>query len=166
MSQGPTAGPPARAVHAPDVTTLHNAHFAGLDAVTLHDLVRLRIDVFVVEQQCPYEELDGRDTEPGTRHVWATDGGAVVGCLRLLTETDGSRRIGRVCIATSHRGKGVAGDLMAEVLRLSRLDSPAAALVLDAQTYLAGWYERLGFEVDGAEFVEDGIAHVPMRRPA
>ena len=52
------------------------ASFADLNARTLHDLLKLRIDVFVVEQNCPYPELDGRDVEPGTRHVWLTDGGA------------------------------------------------------------------------------------------
>jgi len=143
--------------------TLHSAAFAELGAALLHDLVRLRLDVFVVEQQCPYAELDGRDTEPTTTHVWAEDDGIVAGYLRLLVEPDGSRRIGRVCVTASHRGRRLAADLVAEGLRLSRLEAPAAEVVLDAQTYLAAWYERRGFAVDGAAFVEDGIPHVPMR---
>ncbi len=145
------------------MTSLHTARFAELDLATLHDIVRLRVDVFVVEQHCPYPELDGRDTDESTRHVWVVDA-AVVGYLRLLTEPDRNRRIGRVCVARSRRGRGLAADLVGEGLRLSRVETPGADVVLDAQTHLAGWYERLGFEVDGAEFVEDGIAHVPMRR--
>lgn len=149
--------------HAENVTPLHTAPFAGLDPATFHGLVRLRINVFVVEQQCPYEELDGRDTDPQTRHVWATDRGAVIGYLRLLTETDGRRRIGRVCVATSHRGRGVAGELVSEALQLARDEAPDAHVVLHAQSYLASWYEQQGFAVDGEQFVEDGIPHVPMR---
>lgn len=150
--------------HAGAVVRLQRARFAELDAPTLHDLVRLRIDVFVVEQQCPYEELDGRDTEPDTVHVWARDGGAVVAYLRVVAEPDGRRRIGRVCVSTSHRGRGVAAELMTAGLAACRAESPGAAVVLDAQVYLVGWYERLGFAVDGDEFVEDGIPHRPMRR--
>ncbi|MDI5941947.1 GNAT family N-acetyltransferase, partial [Micromonospora sp. DH15] len=63
---------------SPQTVEARIASFAELDARTLHDLLRLRVDVFVVEQRCPYPELDGRDVEPGTRHVWLTraaDGG-------------------------------------------------------------------------------------------
>lgn len=137
---------------------VRHATFAGLDPRTLHDLLRLRVDVFVVEQRCAYPELDGRDTEPGTLHLWSGD--PLVGYLRLLTEPDRTRRIGRVCVASGHRRSGLAGRLVAEALRLAG-DDP---VVLDAQSHLAGWYERFGFSVHGAGFVEDGIPHVPMRR--
>lgn len=76
---------------------MHSAPFADLDVSTLYALLRLRSDVFVVEQQCVYPDLDGRDTEPDTVHVWLTDpSGAVTACLRVLTEPDGTARIGRV----------------------------------------------------------------------
>ncbi len=143
---------------------LRSARFDGLDARTFHDLVRLRVDVFVVEQEAAYPELDGRDPEPATVHVWADDGGQVTAYLRLLTEPDGTRRIGRVCVAQAHRGRGLADAVLAEALRLVESDDPRAEVVLDAQTYLAGWYERRGFAVAGTEFVDDdGIPHVPMR---
>ncbi len=148
--------------HAGAVTTLRQARFADLDGRTLHDLVRLRIDVFVVEQQCPYAELDGRDPEPGTWHVWAEDP-CIVGYLRLLTEADRTQRIGRVCVATSHRGTGLAGRLLTRAVELAAAAAPGAPVVLDAQAHLASWYERLGFAVAGAGFVEDGIPHLPMR---
>ena len=129
-----------------------------LDARTLHDLLRLRVDVFVVEQACAYPELDGRDTEPGTWHVWAADGERPVAYLRVLAEADGSYRVGRVCVAAGHRGEGLAGLLMDEALRLAA----GRRVVLDAQSYLRDWYERFGFSVSGPEFVEDGIPHLPM----
>jgi ElaA protein len=137
--------------------SLHACGFAALDPTTLYALLRLRVDVFVVEQSCAYPELDGRDTEPGTWHVWA-DGGRPVAYLRVLSEADGSYRIGRVCVAAGHRGAGLAGLLMDEALRLTA----GRRVVLDAQSYLRDWYERFGFSVCGPEFVEDGIAHLPM----
>lgn len=141
--------------------TLHAADFAQLDAGTLYALLRLRVDVFVVEQRCPYPELDGRDTEPSTVHFWLADGGAPVAYLRLLAEADGMARIGRVVVAKPARGAGLAGRLMAAALeRVGEREC-----VLDAQSPLAGFYARLGFAVTGPEFVEDGIPHVPMRRP-
>ncbi len=142
---------------------LHAAGFDELDARVLHDIVRLRIDVFVVEQHCPYAELDGRDVEPGTRHLWAGDGGRIVAYLRVLVEPDGSRRIGRVCVAGSHRGTGLARRLVAEAQTQAGTQAPGADVVLDAQAHLVGWYEWLGYRAAGEEFMEDGIPHLPMR---
>ena len=140
--------------------TVESRTFADLDVTTLYAIMRLRVDVFVVEQRCLYHELDGRDMEGAALHVVARDSERVVGYLRLLTEPDGSRRIGRVCVARGHRGGGVADRLMAEALRHCDHD----AVVLDAQSHLQRWYARHGFVAAGAEFVEDGIPHVPMRR--
>ena len=92
----------------------HLAGFADLDTRTFHDLLRLRIDVFVVEQSCPYPELDGRDVEPGTRHLWLSRDGAVAAYLRILTDPGGVARIGRVVVAPAARGAGLAGALMTE----------------------------------------------------
>ena len=140
---------------------VRRAAWADLDPATLHDLVRLRVDVFVVEQRCPYPELDGRDTDAGTEHVWtAATGIPVAAYLRVLAGDDGTRRIGRVVTDVRARGRGLAARLVADVVaRHGDHD-----LVLDAQSHLAGWYARLGFSPDGEEFVEDGIPHVPMRR--
>lgn len=162
------------------------ATFAELDPATLYDLLRLRTDVFVVEQRCPYAELDGRDTEPGTRHLWIPgpagertnvsnrelreepndcargprSAAGTLAYLRLLAEPDGRARIGRVCTAATARGRGLATQLMAAALDLVG----DRECVLDAQTHLVGFYERFGFAVAGAEFLQDGIPHTPMRR--
>ena len=134
-----------------------------LDALTLYRLLRLRTDVFVVEQRCPYPELDGRDLEPLTRHLWfASDGigGEPLSYLRLLTDPDGCARIGRVCTATHARGTGLSGRLVAAALDLIG----ARTCVLDAQSYLVGFYKQFGFTESGPEYVEDDIPHVPMVR--
>ena len=138
---------------------LRRARFAELTAAEVYGLCRLRVDVFVVEQQCPYPELDGRDLEPATEHLWFEAAGEPVATLRVLD--DGAERaIGRVATATGWRGHRLAARLM-EAALASYGDGP---LHLGAQAYLQGWYERFGFRRSGADYVEDGIPHVPMRR--
>jgi ElaA protein len=144
------------------VPTVRHACTADLDAATLYRILRLRTEVFVVEQECPYSELDGRDLEPAARQLWIERGDTVVATLRLLVDADGSARIGRVATAASVRGTGLATLLMTAALELAS----GVDVVLDAQTYLQDWYAGLGFLPDGAEYVEDGIPHVPMRRAA
>jgi ElaA protein len=143
------------------VVTIHVAAFDELDAATLYALLRLRVDVFVVEQRCAYPELDGRDIEPETRHVWLEEAGVPSAYLRMLAEPDGGARIGRVCVAGSARGRGLARRLMEEALAVVG-DRPC---ILHAQSYLVGFYRGLGFVATGPEYLdEDGIPHVPMRR--
>ena len=140
----------------------HVAALTEIDPEVLYRLLRLRVDVFVVEQNCPYPELDGRDLEPGARHVWLSDEAGPTAYLRVLPEPAGGRRIGRVCTRPDARGRRQAARLIATALTLVG-DERA---VLDAQSHLQHWYERFGFEVCGAAFIEDGIPHVPMARPA
>jgi len=151
--------------------TVRSRGFDDLDARTAYDVWRLRQDVFVVEQQCPYPDLDGHDLEPGTRHVTLEVDGQLAGYLRILDPSTSSGtgegsgaaevRIGRVLLARAFRGRGLADRLMEAALeevgeRPSRLD---------AQVPLAGWYATYGYVVVGAEFLDDGIPHVPMARP-
>jgi len=133
--------------------------FNELTSRTLYSLLRLRVDVFVVEQHCPYPELDGRDIEPGTMHAWIDDGSGPAAYLRILREPEGIR-IGRVCARADARGGGVAAMLLGHILQRH----PGERVVLDAQSYLVGFYARFGFARSGPEFLEDGIAHVPMCR--
>lgn len=136
--------------------------FDQLVPETAYRLWALRVSVFVVEQNCPYQDLDGRDLEPATRHVFAVAADRPVGYLRVLEEPDSVCRIGRVCVATRYRSAGVAARLMRRALQ----DIGDRESVLGAQSYLQDWYTRFGYTVTGAEYDEDGIPHVPMRRPA
>jgi ElaA protein len=144
---------------------VHDGVIADIDPTVLYRLLALRVDVFVVEQACRYRELDGRDLEPGARLVWAEQHDQPVATLRLLIDPDGAVRIGRVATAATARGAGLASSLMRRALGLAATMAPGADAVLDAQTYLVGWYARFGFRRDGADFDEDGISHTPMRRP-
>jgi ElaA protein len=148
MTAPPSAGP-----------TLHRARFAELTPFDVYGLCRLRVDVFVVEQQCPYPELDGRDVEPGTVHLWFEAQGVPVATLRVLDEP-GGKAIGRVATAVGSRGQGLAGRLLTAGIGLCG----DAAIALGAQAHLESWYAAFGFRRSGPGYVEDGIPHVPMRR--
>jgi ElaA protein len=144
----------------PQHLDLRVASFADLNARTLHDLLKLRVDVFVVEQGCAYPEIDGRDVEPGTRHLWLAREGTPVAYLRLLSDPDGVERIGRVVVARRERREGHAARLMAEALKIVG----HRPCVLAAQAHLRGFYQRYGFTVTGPEYLDDRIPHLPMRR--
>jgi ElaA protein len=145
------------------------ASFQDLDTATLYQLLKLRVDVFVVEQECAYPELDGRDLEPTTRHLWYEVDRRPVAYLRMLVDSAASHdsgtgatvhRIGRVATAPEARGGGLAGQLLTAALAAIG-EEPA---VLDAQSHLAGFYAKYGFAPTGPEFLDDGIPHTPMRR--
>ncbi|MFF0487693.1 GNAT family N-acetyltransferase [Nocardia sp. NPDC003482] len=136
---------------------------ADLDTATLYKLLKLRVEVFVVEQKCAYPELDGRDLLPETRHLWLDDEGEIISTLRLLEEhEDGvkSFRIGRLCTAPAARGHGYTTRLLQAALA----ETGSHTVRLNAQTYLVDMYTKHGFKPDGAEYIEDGIPHIPMRR--
>lgn len=139
--------------------TVRVLSFDDLDARTAYDVWRLRQRVFVVEQECPYPDLDGRDLEPATRHVLLEDDDGLHGYARVLDDGD-VWRIGRVVLAPAARGRRLAEPIMQAALQVCGTRDT----VLDAQTPLQEWYESFGFVVDGEEFLDDGIPHVPMRR--
>lgn len=133
--------------------------FDDLAPRTAYDVWRLRQQVFVIEQDCPYPDLDGRDHEETTRHVVLLQDDVVLGTLRVLD--DGAwARIGRVVVAPGARGRGLAALMMDEAMAVCG----DREVRLDAQTGLTGFYAGHGFEVTGPEFDEDGIMHVPMTR--
>jgi ElaA protein len=135
---------------------VHTAAFDDLDASTLYDILRLRAEVFVVEQRCAFCDLDDRDREPGAMHLWLERDARIIGYARLLFRDDRSE-IGRIVTPLSLRRTGTGVRLMREAM--ARIEGP---IYLKAQARLAAWYERFGFTVAGPEFDEDGIPHVPM----
>lgn len=142
---------------------LHRRLAADLSTAMVYALLRLRVEVFVVEQGCPYQDLDGHDLDRTTRHYWLAPYGAIEDAqatLRLLEPTEGQFRIGRVCAARPARAQGGIRRLLEAALA----EVGDAPCVLDAQAHVIELYEAFGFVVDGAEFAEDGIVHVPMRR--
>ena len=143
------------------VLTVVATAFEHLTAREAYDVWRLRQDVFVVEQECAYPDLDGRDPDPATRHVLLLEDDRVVGYARVLDEGD-VWRVGRVVLDRAARGRGWADRLVETAVALCR----GRDVVLDAQAPLVRWYATFGFSVAGPDFLEDGIPHVPMRLPA
>ncbi len=140
---------------------IHTSHVAQINPVTLYRILQLRSEVFVIEQNCVYADMDGRDLEPEAVQLWIEWSDDVVATLRIVADPAG-RRIGRVVTARSARSDGLGAVLMARALELAA----AYDMVLDAQAYLERWYGGFGFTRNGAEFVEDGIPHVPMIKVA
>jgi ElaA protein len=141
---------------------LHRQWARDLDLQTLYRILKLRQDVFVVEQECPYQELDGRDLDTDTRHLWLEEDGEVICTLRLLEEHDGGKsfRIGRLCTEPSRRGQGHTTRLLQTALA----DVGTFPCRIHAQTYLVDMYAKHGFEPEGEEYLLDGVPHVPMLR--
>lgn len=135
--------------------------FRELTAEELYDLLRLRVDVFVVEQHCPYPELDGNDKD--AVHLFARDGERTVACLRLFWKSGepGTMCLGRV--VTALRGEGLGGDLLKRGICAAFDEFGASEIYLEAQTYARGFYAKEGFAVCSDVFLEDGIPHVQMR---
>jgi ElaA protein len=141
------------------VPEVHTAHLDELQPRTLLGILSVRQDVFVVEQSCAYADIDARDAEAQTVHLWIEDDdGRVVSTLRLLSDGESGHRIGRVATLPASRGRGYSGALLRRAIELS-----GPPIALSAQAYLVEWYERFGFEVCGQRWVEDGIEHAPMR---
>ncbi|QYJ86609.1 GNAT family N-acetyltransferase [Shewanella mesophila] len=139
--------------------------FAELSIEQLYELIKLRIDVFVVEQNCPYPELDSKDLLSDTRHLLGCDKqGRIVAYARILAPgvsyPDAS--IGRVVVAEMSRGGGVAHQLMQNAIAVARAHWPDANIQIGAQEYLADFYRRQGFLQVSEVYLEDGIPHMDM----
>lgn len=134
--------------------------FHALTADELYQILRLRVSVFVVEQQCPYMETD--DLDQAAVHVWLEDEDGIEAYLRVLDKGVESEHcaIGRV--VTAKRGEGLGRRVMEEGLRAAREYFGADAVYLEAQTYAQTFYERLGFRQISDPFDLDGIPHVKM----
>ncbi|MGV0910390.1 GNAT family N-acetyltransferase [Martelella sp. FOR1707] len=142
---------------------------ARLDALTpgeLHELFRLRIDVFVVEQNCPYPEIDGKD--PEALHLRLLEDGRLAAYARIFAAdaTTSKARIGRVVVAPDYRGQRLGERVMREAIAACEKRAPGAAIAISAQAHLQRFYGALGFSVTSAEYLEDGIPHVDMVRAA
>ncbi|HXU69558.1 MAG TPA: GNAT family N-acetyltransferase [Polyangia bacterium] len=139
--------------------------FGALSGDELYRLLALRQAVFIVEQKCPYQDADGLDARAA--HLFAVDGDEVVACARLFAP--GERRaeavIGRVVTAPSVRRSGVGRELLRRAVAAVEERHGSVAIWLGAQKYLERFYASFGFLRAGDDYDEDGIPHLPMRRP-
>ena len=143
---------------------IRTAHYSELSTEQLYTILRLRAEVFVVEQDCPYQDLDCRDQNAW--HVWLEQDGEVLGCLRVFKFDEIHSQIGRVVTSLKLRGKGYGAMLMKRGVEVAEEKFPGAPILIHAQAYASGFYAKFGFEVSSGEFLEDGIPHVEMIRPS
>jgi len=149
-------------VRAGDRASLKWYGFGDLTPGLLYEVLRFRQAIFVVEQHCAYPDLDGLDQR--AQHLLLRADGELAGCLRLIPFPDEARvKIGRVAVALSQRRRGFARSLMIEALTRCRRDYPNYAVALTGQTYLAPFYESLGFAVTSEPYDDYGLSHVDMK---
>ncbi|MES2587829.1 MAG: GNAT family N-acetyltransferase [Bacteroidota bacterium] len=140
-------------------------HFSQLSAKEFHDILQLRIHVFIVEQNCPYEEIDGKDEK--SFHLFTQDEeGKVVGVTRILPPNISYKEIsiGRVASDTSKRGSGIGQEIMRKSIEFIQHEFGNVPIRISAQKYLLKFYESFGFISTGKEYLEDDIPHVEMLR--
>ena len=138
--------------------------FHQLTTVQLYELLRLRVDVFVVEQTCPYPELDGKDCAEDVHHLIGYIDNNIVACARLLPAgiSYNNVSIGRVATKESARGNGLGHKLLSEALRQCEQLWPNANIEIGAQEHLTHFYQNHGFVVTSDMYLEDDITHVDM----
>ncbi len=139
--------------------------FNKLSTAQLYELIRLRVDVFVVEQTCPYPELDGKDNLDNVQHLLGVSNGEIVACARLLPAgtTFDNVSIGRIATKETARGNGLGHQLLKEALQQCESLWPGQTIDIGAQHHLQLFYQRHGFKPICAMYLEDGIPHIDMR---
>ncbi len=141
-------------------------HHTDLGKEQLYAILKLRAEVFVVEQKCVYLDLDGMDLTGDTCHLMAWQDETLVAYLRLLDpiQQGGDVTIGRVVTAPSIRSRGMGHQLMEQALANAEKTWPDQPIYLSAQAHLQSYYSRYGFEPVGEVYLEDDIPHIGMRR--
>lgn len=139
---------------------IHRKRFDELTTNELYELLRIRAEVFVVEQDCVYQDLDNDDQS--AVHIWMTDGDRVVALCRVCpagTHMD-EVSIGRVI--TTERGKDYGRQIMLKGIKAAKVYFHARQIDIEAQEYARGFYERVGFRKSSDFFMLDGIPHIKM----
>ncbi|MBQ9687489.1 MAG: GNAT family N-acetyltransferase [Oscillospiraceae bacterium] len=134
--------------------------FDQLSKEELYAVLKLRVDVFVVEQQCPYADLDGKDLH--ALHVMLKDEDGIEAYLRILDRGVVSEHVAIGRVIAVKRRCGLASKLLICAIDAARTYFQADKIYLEAQTYARGLYEKQGFRQITEEFLEDGIPHIGM----
>lgn len=137
----------------------HIQKFTQLSTQELYQIYKLRVDVFVVEQQCPYHEIDDIDLE--SYHIYLqNDNSKILSYCRLYQQID-TYQIGRVISSTRRKGYGT--QIMKTALEFAAQTLHADTIIIEAQTYAKNFYEKIGFIQTSEPFDEDGIEHMQMK---
>jgi ElaA protein len=135
-------------------------HFNELTLEELHDIYKLRVSIFIVEQNCPYQDIDGADKV--AYHLYLKEDNEILAYLRVLPEgaTYKEASIGRV--VSARRREGLATRLLKEGIIVAKEKFDATTLTIGAQSYARKLYENVGFTQCSEEYLEDGIPHIHM----
>lgn len=142
------------------MSPIHIKFFNELSLQELYSFLKLRVDIFVVEQNCPYPELDGADEK--SIHLYIKEGDEIVSYVRIIPSKTGTARIGRVVTKMEYRGKGLSSQLMERALEYIREHYPEDTMILSAQEHLQHFYGSFGFKPVSEIYLEDDIPHVDM----
>lgn len=136
--------------------------FKDLSNQELYDIFNLRLAVFVVEQNCPYQDADGKD--PKSLHVQGIHNGELIAYARIVMPGVSYKEIsiGRVVTSPKARKSGAGKALMKQTMEYIRKESGKVPIRIGAQMYLQKFYESFGFAREGDEYLEDGIPHIIM----
>ena len=141
---------------------LFTKKFNDLSVYELYDILQLRINVFVVEQNCPYHECDGYDKD--ALHTLVFENDRIVAYTRILPP--GVRyeepSIGRIVVDSSIRGTGIGYKIINESIDYIKKEFPGKKIKIQAQAYLENFYTSFGFEKISEEYLEDDIPHIDM----
>ena len=136
--------------------------YEELSKAELYQVLRERSAIFVVEQNCPYQEVDNKDQM--ALHVMGIESGELIAYARVFKaddyETEAS--IGRVLVGKSHRNRGLGQEIMKASLEAVKTQFKTDTVVVSAQRYLKKFYKDLGFKITGDPYLEDGIPHIKM----
>jgi ElaA protein len=138
--------------------------FEALSTAELYNLLQLRAEVFVVEQNCVYQDIDGKDEK--ALHLIGEDNGQVVAYTRLFKPNDyfDQASIGRVVVKQAYRDKKLGHILMQEAIRAIQSGFNETKITISAQLYLKKFYESHGFIQTSETYLEDDIPHIEMKR--
>lgn len=134
--------------------------FDDLTTKELYAILQLRIEIFVVEQNCPFQDLDGQDFE--ALHIFSINTSRCMAYARLSQTDAREALISRVMISQENRGKGLAYELMTLSVEQAKKRFPQNQIKIAAQKHLQPFYKKCGFEYNGHDFYEDGILHCTM----
>jgi len=136
--------------------------FQEINTKELYAILQLRSEVFVVEQKCVYQDIDGNDEK--ALHVIGIEKNKIVAYTRCFKSGDyfDQASIGRVVVRKDQRGKGFAHQIMERSIKAITDVFNSKTMKVSAQTYLKDFYETHGFFQKGGEYLEDGIPHIAM----
>ena len=139
-----------------------NKKWKELSQKEIHDIYALRSRVFVVEQNCVYQDIDNKDSK--AIHVYGVSKKKIIAYSRCFNQGDCFKEasFGRAVVEKKERGKGIGDELVKQTIKVMKANWPGQKINISAQAHLSGFYKKHGFKTHGKKYLEDGIPHIGM----